>query len=64
MPEGTEPSLYVVLADEVTSGQIHVSIETFVDFCVRMEADLETLELRWQHLAAPNAGLLRRSKTL
>ena len=62
MPEGTQPSLTIVLADEVTSGQIHVSLETFIDFCARMEEALDELEGRWKHLAAPNAGVLRRSK--
>lgn len=62
MPEGTQPTeLYVVLAEEVTSGQITVSLESFLDFCEQMDNSLETLRDKWQHLAAPGAEKLRRA---
>lgn len=63
MPEGTQPSsLYVVLAEEVTSGQISVTLESFIDFCEQIDEGLDALRAKWQHLAAPGAEELRRSK--
>ncbi len=61
MSEGTEPLLQIVLADEVISGQIRVSLDNFIEFCAGMEEELAELERRWQHLSAPNANALRRS---
>ena len=53
MPEGAQPTLYVFLADEVTRGQLQVPLDSFAEFCLRMDQALQHLEARWQHLARP-----------
>lgn len=59
MPEGAEPTLFIILADEVTSGQLHVSLDAFVAFTLAIDASLGELENRWRPFSAPAA--LRRS---
>ena len=59
MPEGAEKTHYVVLADEVTSGQVSVCLGAFAAYCVRMDLALEELEERFQQftiLRSPAEG--------
>lgn len=60
MSEDAPSTLYVVLADEVTSGQITVPLEAFAEFCVRLDMELEVLTERFATFAAPSALLVRR----
>jgi hypothetical protein len=53
MTEGTQPTLLVILADEVTSGQLRIPIEAFAEFCERMDNSLAELEQRWATRSAP-----------
>jgi len=64
MSEDAPSALNVILADEVTSGQVTVPLEAFAEFCVRMELELEVLVSRFAAFAAPSALLMRRSSTL
>jgi hypothetical protein len=60
MPEDAPATLYVVLADEVTRGQVTVSLEGFVEFALRLDADLTALTERFAAFSTPNAAALRR----
>lgn len=60
MPEDASTTLHVILADEVTSGQITVPLEAYAEFCIRLDLDLEILAARFAAFAAPNATLMRR----
>jgi hypothetical protein len=64
MPEDAPSTLHVILADEVTSGQVTVSLEAFAEFCVRMEMELDVLVGRFASFAAPSALLVRRGSAL
>ena len=61
MPEDAPSIVNVVLADEVTSGQITVSLESYAEFCIRMESELDALKERFASFAAPGKLLVRRS---
>jgi hypothetical protein len=63
MPEGARPTPYVVLADEVTTGRIHVPTDAFATFCLKIDQALLDLELKWAHLTLPRAAApARRSR--
>jgi hypothetical protein len=64
MSEDAPSTLHVILADEVTSGQVAVPLEAFAEFCVRMEMELDGLVSRFASFAAPGALSMRRSSTL
>jgi hypothetical protein len=61
MAEGThpQPTLLIVLADEVTSGRIVVPFEAYADLCLRMEQDLRALEDRFAAFAVVRKNDLR-----
>ena len=61
MAEGThpQPTLFLILADEVTSGQITVPLDAFVGFCFTLEQELHNFEDRFAKFAAPSKSDLR-----
>lgn len=61
MSEDAPTSLFVTLADEVTSGQITVSLEAYAEYCLRLDLELEVLATRFAAFAAPSAMLVRRN---
>ena len=52
------PVLKLVLASEKFGGRIIVGLEPFLEFNGWLHRELETLEDRWVHTAAPAAGRL------
>jgi hypothetical protein len=60
MPENVPTTYHVILADEVTRGQLTVSLEAFAEFCVLMELELELLAERFGHFGQGDDALLRR----
>jgi hypothetical protein len=60
MSEDAPSTFHVILADEVTSGQVTVPLEAFAEFCVRMEMELEVFVSRFASFAAPGNLSLRR----
>ena len=61
MAEGIHPesTLSIVLADEVTSGQITVPLDAFVGFCLTLEQELHQLEDRFAPFAVARKHDLR-----
>ena len=55
MEDYTTPALNLVLADENVGGRIVVELEAFLDFDAMIREDLDELEERWAHLAAPRS---------
>ena len=55
MKEHATPALTLVLADEDVGGRIIVEFEAFLDFDALIREDLDKLEQRWTHLAAPRS---------
>lgn len=49
------------LADNDVLGSIPVELESFDRFEEQFDFRIEQLVAKWQHLASPNAGVLRRS---
>jgi hypothetical protein len=64
MSEDAPSTLHVILADEVTSGQVTVPLEAFAEYCVRMEMELDVLVGRFAAFAAGPALLHRRGSAL
>ena len=55
MEEYTTPALTLVLADEDVGGRITVEFDAFLEFDTLIREDLDRLEQRWAHFAAPRS---------
>ncbi|MFT7640936.1 MAG: hypothetical protein ACI9G1_002680 [Pirellulaceae bacterium] len=45
----------VLLSDNVATGKIHINLDAYIQFCEKMDQQLEKLVDRWKHTAAPRA---------
>ena len=55
MEDFTTPALNLVLADDDVGGRIIVELKAFLEFDALIREDLDHLEQRWMHLAAPQS---------